>query len=445
MRKLLLFVFQTIFIFLIPLHQISGQDSTDVWTIQACINYALQHNIQIRKAVLSNEINYVNIQKTKAERFPSVSASVSQNYNWNRSLANNEYDNFAGSNTSNYGISSNVKLYNGFKINNSIKQSELNYEAGRFEVETIKEDISLSIVEAYLQVLYAAEQVKNSEQQIQATTEQLRLSEERFLIGVISKADLQQVKSEQANEKLTLANASNLLAVNKLTLMQLIELHVSDTFEITSPGIENILNENRIPNANLIFQTALGIKPQIQNAGLRLESSKLDVKIARAGYQPSLSLNGGVNTGYSSGMTGLDYSTQVSNEINPFVGLTLSIPIYQNRQVKSNVAIAKIGVQSAELSYTDEQNNLRKTIEQVCVDVISAQKEFDANQEQFNAVGESFSLISEKYNQGLVNSVDYLFEKAKLIAAESSLLQSKFNLIFRYKILDFYSGIPITL
>lgn len=441
------FLISVVFAFIqLFVQQLIGQDTTATWDLRKCIDYGLEHNIQIKKAVLSNEVNQVNIKKARAERFPSVSASVSQNFNWNRSLDSaNTYGNYSGTNGTNYGISSNVTLYNGFKTLNNIKQSELEYKAGTFDIKSIKEDVCLNIVDAYLQLLYAEEQVKNSEQQIHATTEQLNLANERLQIGVISKSDFQQVKAELANEKLTMANASNLVTVNRLTLMQLLELPVNSQFIIIQPTINENINENRRPDSDSIFQTALSVKPQIQSAGIKLESSKLDVKIAKAGYQPLLSLNGGVNTGYSSGLSGIDYNSQVSNKVNPYVGLTLSIPIYQNRQVKSSVSIARIGIQTAELSLQNEQNTLRKTIELACTDVISAQKEFEANVEQFDAVNESFSLVSEKYSQGLVNSVDFLFEKAKLISAQSTLLQAKYNLIFRYKILDFYSGVLINL
>lgn len=446
MRRIFLPTFFVCIINLLSIQATNAQVHEGAWSLEMCINQALQQNIQVQKAILSNEKNNINTLQAKAQRFPSVSASASQNLNWGRKLdSTNAYGDYSRTDNTSFGVSSSVSLYDGFKIRNSIKQLELNYKAGQFDIETIKEDISLSVVEAYLQILYAAEQVKNSEQQIKSTLEQLRLAQERFLLGAISKADLQQVKSELANENLTLANASNLLVLSKVSLMQLMELPLDPDFEIVVPEIDSLINENRIINTDSVYQIALNIKPQIKNASLNLESSKLDIKIAEAGYHPNLMLNGGINSGYSSNTAGLDFNTQVNDRLNPYVGLSLSVPIYQNRKIKSNVEIAKINVHTAELVYINEQNNLRKTIEQVCIDVIAAQKEFEASYEQLSATSESFALISEKYNQGLSSSVDYLFERTKQISAESSFLQSKYNLIFRYKILDFYLGTPITL
>jgi outer membrane protein len=422
------------------------QESDGIWTLQKCISRALDQNLQIKKTILSNEINLVDNEKAKAERFPSASASVSQNFSWSKPLDQNfQYGNYSGTNGTNFSVGSNVKLYNGFRINNTIRQSKLNYQVGEYNTETVKENISLNVVDAYLQILYAEEQVKNSQNQVLATDEQLRLAGERLQLGAISQSDFLQIKSQLASEKLTLANAENLLIINKVTLMQLMEQPVSSDFSIEVPRFGEVINQNIHPVPDSIFNIALNIKPQIKSANINVESAKLDVSIARSGFLPVLALNSGIGTGYSSKENNIDYGMQVKNGVNPYVGLTLSIPIYQNRQVKSNVEMSKIGIQTAELNLTDAQNQLRKTIEQVCVDVNSAEKDYDASIEQYNSMEESFNLSTEKFNEGLINSVDYLVVKTNMIAAESKLLQSKYNLIFNYKILDFYLGKPIIL
>ena len=171
--------------------------------------------------------------------------------------------------------------------------------------------------------------------------------------------------------------------------------------------------------------------------------SELDISIARASYLPTLSLNAGVSTGYS--YPGLDFSAQVENRITPTVGLTLSIPIFQNKQAKTSVTAAKIGSRNAELSELNTKNQLRKEIEQACVDVISAEKQYQASLEKFASTEESYNVSLEKYNQGLLNSVDFLIQRTKFIAAESDLIQAKYNLVFSNKALDFYSGEALSL
>ncbi|HEX2968104.1 MAG TPA: TolC family protein [Bacteroidales bacterium] len=413
------------------------------WTLEKCINYALEQNIQVRKSVLSNESATLYAEQAKAQRFPSLSANVNQNFNWSKSTASGE-SGLHGSNGTNYSINSGVTLFNYSRINNLIKQAELDIQSGIYTLETTKESISLSILNAFLQVLYAEEQVKNSNKQIESTQGQLFLAGERLALKGISQADYAQVKSQLASEKLTLANAESQLAIAKVNLMQLMELPVTDNFEIAQANPDENINQNRVPDVKTVYETALSIKPQIKNAAVNKENAALDESIAKAGYYPVLSASAGIGSSYSSSATD-DYFGQVNDGISPSVGFSLAIPIYQKKQVKTSVAVSKINYENADLNEIDTKNQLRKNIEQACQDVTSAQIEYEASLEKFNATNESSLLSDEKFTQGLINSVDYLVQKTNLIVAESQLLQSKYNLIFSYKIMDFYMGIPFNL
>ena len=420
---------------------IAQQDS--IWTLDKCINYALSRNIQVRKSELSNQEYMVYSEQAKAKRLPSVDASASQNFNWNKSTTSGETG-LTGSNGSSYSVNSGITIFNASKLTYLIKQAELNIEGGTYSLETTKESISLSILSAYLQILYAEEQVSNSEKQIESIASQLNLAEEKLTLQAISQSDYAQVKSQLASEKLTLANSQSQLAIAKVTLEQLMELPVSDNFKIAHPDLSESLNQNRIPDVKLVYETALAIKPQIKNAAINKEIASLDEKVARAGLFPTLSASAGISSGFSS-LNNDTYFGQIDNGVYPSAGFTLSIPIYQKKQVKTSIAVAKIGYQNAELSESDTKNNLRKSIEQSCVDVKSAQIKYEANKENFSATLEASLLSDEKFKQGVVNSVDYLVSKTNLIVAESELLQSKYNLIVSYKILDFYMGIPLSL
>lgn len=426
---------------------VKAQDD-NVWTLDECIEYALERNIQVRKSGLANERYELYSGQAKSQRFPSAVASVSQNFGWARNTGEGETG-FTGSSGSNYSLSSGVTIFNGSKLTNQIRQTELNIASGQYSLETTKESISLSILDACLQVLYAEEQVKNTEKQIESTTSQVNLATERLATQLISQDDYAQVKSELASEKLTLANAESQLTLAKVNLMQLMELPVSDDFNLVHPEMGESVNQNRIPDVKEVYETALGIKPQIKNAEVNKEIAALDEKIAKAGYYPSLSANAGLSTGYSFTddlLVGNDpYFDQLNNSIHPSVGLSLTIPIYQRNQVKTSVAAARIAYQDSELSEIDTRNQLRKNIEQVCQDVISAQVEYEASLGKYRATLESSLLSDEKFKQGLINSVDYQVTRTNLITAESQLLQSKYNLIFSYNILDFYKGIPLSL
>ena len=417
------------------------QDS--VWFLNKCIDYAFNRNIQIRRSEISNQRSGLYSEQAKAQRTPSLSGSFSENFTWSKNPLTGQNE-LTGASGSNFSINSGVTLYNASKINNQIKQAGLEIEAGKYSLETTKESISLNILNAYLQVLYAEEQVKNNQKQLESTAGQLNLAGERLALKSISISDYAQVKSQLASEKLTLANSESQLSIAKINLMQLMELPVQDNFNIAHPDLEESLNQRRLPDVRSIFETALAIKPQVKNAEVNKQIASLDEKIAKAAYFPVLSANAGISAGYSSTATD-PYFSQLNSGLRPAAGFSLSIPIYQKKQVKTSVAVAKLGYQDAELSETDTKNQLRKNIEQACLDVFSAQIEYEASIEKYQATKESSALSDEKFRQGIINSVDYLVTRTNMIVAESQLLQSKYNLIFSYKILDFYMGIPLSL
>lgn len=418
------------------------------WTLEECIAYALEQNIQIRKSGFDNKRHELYYEQAKAQRFPSANAAISQNFGWDRNTTVSNSD-LTGSSQSNYSLSTGITIFNASKLTNQIRQAELDITGGEFSLETTRESVSLSILDAFLQIIYAEEQVRNSEKQIGSTTGQLNLAAERLALKIISQADYAQIKSELTSEKLTLASSESQLAMAKLNLMQLMELPVCEHFEIKNPEIGDSINQNRIPDIKAVYETALAIKPQIKNAVVNKEIAALDEQIAKAGYYPSLSASAGISTGYIYNYDFLvdnePYFNQLNNAIHPTAGLSLSVPLYQRKQVKTSVAVAEIGYKDAELAEIETKNQLRKNIEQACLDVTSAQFEYEASLEKYKATLESSRLSDEKFIQGLINSVDYLVSKTNLITAESQLLKSKYNLIFSYKILDFYSGIPLSL
>ncbi len=431
---------------LILISGFTGNAQNKSWTLEECINYALTKNVQVKKADLSNDRNQLNADQAKDNRLPSMNASVRQNFNWYKGFdsSTGQYGSSSGSNSTNYSVSSSVSLFNGDKLNTKIKQAQLDLESGHYYSESVKESVGLNILNAYLQVLYAYENVNNAQKQIESTSEQLALAQERMDLGVISNSDYLQIKSELATEKSTLASAQSQLSIDKVTLMQLMELPVDPNFEVSSPNLDSMLVENNQPDAQEIYNLALGIKPQIKNAELTKESTMLDVKIAKADFLPSVSMDAGLSSAYSS-LTNSAYTSQLKDRVNPSVGLSLSIPIFQKKQVKTNVSLANIAVSDAELDEINTKNQLRKDIEQACVDVVSAKSQYSASVGQQQSSQESYDVTTEKYKLGLVNSADFLIQKTNLITAESKLLQSKFSLIFSYKVLDFYKGVPLAL
>lgn len=418
---------------------------SQVWSVDDCINYALQKNIQVQQANVSSEIDQIDLLYAKAAWLPSLSGSARESFSWgNQFNSTTGSSTFTGTNGTNFSLSSGMTLYNAGRIRNGVRQSETNYEAGTYNTEVIKETVSLNVLNAYLQVLYAEEQVKNIDGQITSLTEQLNLAAERLKLGAIANSDYLQVKSQLATEQQTLATAQSQLAINRITLMQLMELPETNDFAIEHPNLDSLINLKRIPDPTEVYQLALGIKPEVKNAELNKQSSEIGVQLARAGYFPSLSMNAGLSTLYSGGSGKSSFGSQLNDNISPVIGLSASFPIYLNRQIRTNVEIAKKNTNNAELNELNVKNQLRKAIEQACQDVISSQIEYEASAEAYKAVKESYDVASEKYFQGIMNSVDFLIQKTAYITAESTLLQSKYKLIFSYKVLDFYSGRPLS-
>jgi outer membrane protein len=414
------------------------------WSVDECIQYALEKNIQVQKAGVTRDMSEINLRYARSAWLPSLSGSARENLSWaNQSSGVSGSTVYKGSNGTNVSLSSGMTVFNGNKLKNEVKRAEIDLEADQYNADVIKENVSLSVLDGYLQVLYSEEQVKNTNNQISSTAEQLKLAEERMKLGVIANSDYLQVKSQLATEKQSLAAAQSQLSINRITLMQLMELPETRDFFIEHPNLDSIVNEKRIPDPVEIYQTALGFKPEVKNAELNKKSSQLAVDIARAGYFPDISISAGLSSLYSSSKSS-DYFGQFKDNLSPAVGLSASIPIFLNRQVRTSVALAKKSTTSAELDEMNVRNQLRKSIEQACQDVSSSQTEYEASSEAYKAVKESFDVAAEKYFQGLMNSVDFLIQKTSYISAESNLLQSKYRLIFSYKVLDFYSGQPLT-
>lgn len=411
------------------------------WSLGACITFALEKNISVQKSQLTISKSESYLDQSKASRLPSLNATARQNVDWTKQA--DAYTTYKENNSTSLGLTSSMNLYSGGRTNAQIEQQKLALSSSNLSAQTVRESVSLSIVELYLQVLYAKEQVDVAAQQLATTEKQLGLTEERLRLGDASKSDYLQIKSSLASDKLTLANAQGTLAMAKIDLMQMMELPAKNTFDVSDPVQDSTIDQQLSPLAVEVLAQAMASKPQIKTAALATQSAELDKTIARAAYYPTLSLNGGLSTGYSSNTTTYSFSQQLNNQFSPSLGLTLSVPIFQQKQAKTSVTVAKLAYSEARLNEQDTRNQLRKKVEQACTDVETGQIKYRAGMEQLSATEESHLVAQEKYKLGLMNSVDYLFEKNNLTSAQSQMLQAKYNLLFAYKILDFYKGLPL--
>lgn len=416
---------------------------TTSYSLDDCIFYAWKNSTSLKRSQNQVRSEQSRLEQSRAALAPNLNLNVSQSYSSSNSYSSGSWDRESNAST-NFSLSSSVTLYNGAKLRNTIRQNKLNLAVSELDEETEKDLISLDILIAYIDVLLAKEQYDNSVAQLQSTEKQLEYAEVRQTTGIISKADYLNIKSQHASEKASVVSAQNDLRMNYVSLMQLMNMAVSDDFQVITPEIESIIKDKIETNAETIYNLALGIRPDIKNAEMNIQSADLGVKIAKAEKLPSLSLSMGLGTGYNDNLSGVNLSDQLSNKISPSLGLSLSIPIFQRKSVKNQVTQATITADNYRLSLLEIKNDLRKSIEQACVDAKNADINYQALQEQYEAEQESYQMMEEMFGQGLINSVDFISSKNNLKSAENNLVRAKYNLVLQNRIINYYSGEEIT-
>lgn len=417
---------------------VEAQDNVKLWTLNDCINYALEHNIQVKKSKVSKFSGEEDLQLAKAQLFPSVSAGMSHNF------VNYPSDNVATNNsyTGNYNVNASLKLFDGGRRVNAIKQSEIQQDVNDLTVEQSENDIRISLVQAYMQVLYAMESVKINENTVEVSHVQRDRGEELLKAGSISKADLAQLESQFSSDKYRLVAAQTNLDNYLLQLKQLLELDITEQVLINIPELTPDDIMVVLPDKETIYHTALNVMPEVKSSELNINMADLEIKKARAGHYPSLSLSAGIGTGHASG-TGTGFDDQIWNRFNESVGLTLSIPIYSNRENKTAVNKAKYTSVTSQLELINTQKQLLKTVEGIYLDATSSQNQYLAAVEQVKSVEESYKLIEEQFYLGMKNTLEMLTAKNNLLNAQQEMLQSKYMSVMSIQLLNIYQNNPI--
>ena len=432
------------------------QDSTQTlpaqWNLQACIDYALQQNITIRKNRLNAESAEVDVKTARATLFPSLTASVSQRIvNRPNSQTNTiiDGDNITSSQSKtsyngSYGIDANWTLYNGSKRLNTLKQQRMNNRIAELGVAESENTIEESITQIYVQILYAAEAVKVNEATLDVSRAECERARALLAAGSIARSDLAQLEAQVSTDKYQLVTAQATLQDYKLQLKQLLELDGEKemTLYIPTLGDENVLSP--LPSKTDVYRSALTLRPEIEADRLNVKASELDINIARSGYIPTISLSAGIGSTNTNG-NDFTFGEQIKQNWNNSLGVTVSVPIFNNRQTKSAVQKAKIQKQNSELDLLDNQKNLYKTIEGLWLDANSAQQRYVAAIEKLRSTQTSYDLIQEQFNLGMKNTVELLTEKNNLLNAQQETLQAKYMAILNTQLLKFYQGEQITL
>ena len=420
------------------------------WDLQSCIDYALEQNITIRKNRVTAASTQIDVKTAKAALFPSLSFSTSQqvvNRPYQESSSSGSEIISTNSKTSyngNYGLNASWTLYNGSKRLKTIQQEKLNNQVAELDVATSENSIQESIAQIYIQILYAAESVRVNENTLQVSIAQRDRGQELLNAGSIAKSDFAQLEAQVSTDRYQLVTAQATLQDYKLQLKQLLELDGENEMNIYLPALsdENVLSP--LPAKRDVYVSALALRPEIEASKLNVNASELGIDIAKSGYLPTVSLSAGIGTNHTSG-SDFTFSEQVKNGWNNSIGLSVSVPIFNNRQTKSAVQKAKLQYETSMLSLLDEQKALYKTIEGLWLDANSAQQRYAAANEKLKSTQISYNLISEQFNLGMKNTVELLTEKNNLLQAQQEQLQAKYMAILNTQLLKFYQGDKLAL
>ena len=419
------------------------------WTLRECCDYAVAHNISIRQKENQCRQQELQLSTSKNQRLPDLNGSVGQNFSFGRGLtAENTYSNTNTSSTS-FSLGTSVPLFTGFQIPNQIKLNELNLEAVTQDLEKAKNDIQMQVAQAYVQILYDMEISDVAHRQIAIDSMQVVRLQALVDNGKASGAQLSQQQATLANSRLTATQADNNQRLAVLTLTQLLELPSPDGFSIVRPdslgSLSGSIAADPVPSPDVIYAEALGIKPEIAAQQLRLRATDHNIKIAKAGYLPTLSLSGGLGSNYytTSGFPADGFGTQLKNNFSQYIGLNLNIPIFNRFQTRNNIRNARIEQENQQLTLDNTKKSLYKEIQQACLNTSSAQAKYENSTVAAKSSLDAFTLMQAKYENGKANITEFNETKNNYLRAESDRVQARYELLYQQALIQFYRGRPL--
>ena len=419
------------------LRNATAQEASKTWTLQECLDYAYQNNIQVRQSRNNQLSGIEDTKQAKAALFPSLVASTTQsytNYPSSEVTDNNSY-------TGTYGITAGMTIFEGGKLRTEVKRQKVQNQMDALSVEESVNDIRIAIVQAYMQCLYAADAVRINRSTAEASKAQRDRAEEMLRTGSISRVDFAQLQSQYSSDEYQIVVAGSTLDNYKLQLKQLLELDIMEEMNPAVPGVkeENVLKA--LPPKNEVYETALKVMPQIRRGELGIEAAKLEEKSARAGFFPSISLSASVGTGHMSN-NDFESGSQIWNRFNENVGLTLNIPIFSNRKNRTAVNKAKIALNDSYLEWTSLQKELLRNVESAYLDAVSAPAQYLSAREKEKYARESYELTSEQFRVGVKNTVELITAQNEYSAARQQVLQAKYPTLRRIELRNIYQGLP---
>lgn len=419
---------------------------TRQWTLKDCIDYAMQHNISLQKQRVAVKSAEEEVLHSKAELLPSVSASTSQNVNYRpwpetgeARVANGSVQSSVDKVSYNgtYVINAQWTLWNGNRNRNTIALNKLGASKAEADAMVSAATIQERIAQLYVQILYSSEAISVSKQALETSTQNEERGKEMLNVGKMSKADLAQLTAQRAQEEYNVLSAQSTLADFKRQLKQLLQITDSAPFEVAVPAATDEMALESIPSVSEVYGQAISWRPELKAAQLAINESELSIKIARAQNLPTLSLGASMGTNTTS-MSNKEWGTQLKTNFDMGAGVTLSIPIFDNRSKRMAVNKAMFEKQSSMLELQDKQTTLYSNIEECWLQATNNQNKYKAAKISVESAQQSYDLLNEQFKLGLKNIIELMTGKNNLVTAQQNELQSKYLAILNINLLNFY-------
>lgn len=416
------------------------------WSLKDCIDYALTNNIQLQKAKIQELTALEDVKQSQAALLPSLNLSTSQNVNytpWPQQGRATVADGYVQSSVDkvyyngSYSLSGNWTVWNGNKNRNNVKLNKVAAEQARLDSATTANNVLEQIAQLYVQILYSNEAIAVTKESLKTSQTNEQRGKTMVEVGKMSKADLAQLTAQRAQDEYAIVEAESNLRNYKRQLKELLQITSDEEFDVAVPSTTDDMALEAVPALNDVYAASLEQRPEIKNAKLGIESSDLGIKVAKAGRMPTVSLNAGVMTSTSS-MSDNAWGKQMKNNFSLGGGVTVSIPLFDNRQTKTAVNKAKLQKQSYLLDLQDKQTTLYSTIENYWLQAVTNQNKFKAARVSTESAQASYELLSEQFKQGLKNTVELMTGKTNLLQAQQNELQSKYLAILNLNMLEFY-------
>lgn len=433
----------------------SHSSAQKLMPVREAIYHALENNLQVKQAIFQAALADEDLKQAKSQFYPTLNAQFGGSMRFGRYFDQTTGQLVPSVNTANGGISTDVPIFQGFQRINQIRANKNQLAADQSNVEKAKNDLVLSVATTYLEALTNQDLLTAAEQQVKLSQRQLEVAEANYEVGNNTLADLSQAKSQVATDELNVTSARNAYELSMLNLKQLMEMDPSEDIALEKPEIEVVEQAAVVYDAATVFNKAMAVQPDIQTAELTTAVAKDNIAIAKGGYYPTLGFGAGYSTSVSSVASQpiafddegrpieygrVSFGDQLKNNESPYIGLNLSIPIFNRFQTKINVNKAKINYQYALTNEQLAKNDLNKIINQAVLDLRSSGKRYYATETAFTSAKDAFEVINQRYEVGLANSVELFTAQTTMNKAEFDHIQARYDLLFRSKVIDFYLG-----